>query len=112
MNIITESSKGDVSEKTSTDRFLELADQNWTREKSRLLAKNEGIDLNDDHWEVILYLRKRYLLVGLPAYMREFQNELGRYFLIKGGTSYLSNLFPDGLVTQGSRIANIPEFPC
>ena len=40
-------------------RRSELHDHGWTREKSRKLAEAEGIQLTDDHWAVITYLRNR-----------------------------------------------------
>ena len=39
------------------DRSTELSDQGWDREKSAALAKSEGIDLSDEHWAVIAFLR-------------------------------------------------------
>jgi sulfur relay (sulfurtransferase) DsrC/TusE family protein len=48
-------------------RRKELHDQYWNREKSSQLAHDEGVNLNSDHWAVILYLRKHYLDDGRVA---------------------------------------------
>jgi len=39
-------------------RHDELKQQHWDREKSQLRAKEEGIELSDEHWAVLVYLRK------------------------------------------------------
>jgi tRNA 2-thiouridine synthesizing protein E len=89
-------------------RFMELADQGWERRKSANLAKNEGISLNDEHWAVIVYLRKRYLEHGLPSQARTLATALNQQFSAQGGSKYLHSLFPGGPVAQGSRLANLP----
>ena len=70
------------------DRSKELADQRWDRSQSVALAKSEGIDLNDEHWSVIVFMRNYY-------------------FSGQDGNKYLRQLFSEGPVTQGSRLANL-----
>ena len=88
-------------------RLAELIDQNWSREKSDNLAKSEGIRLTDKHWDVLLYLRKQYLVHGLPRHARITARALAREFSAQGGNKYLYRLFAGGPVTQGSRLANL-----
>ncbi|MCU7807316.1 MAG: TusE/DsrC/DsvC family sulfur relay protein [Candidatus Thiodiazotropha sp. (ex Semelilucina semeliformis)] len=88
-------------------RFMELADQSWNRKKSADLAQREGISLNDEHWAVIVYLRRHYLEHGLPRSARALDNSLNQQFSSLGGSKYLHSLFPDGPVAQGSRLANL-----
>lgn len=88
-------------------RRSELHDHGWTREKSRRLAEAEGIQLTDDHWAVITYLRNRYLKQGLPRHARILAKALKEKFNAEGGTKYLYRLFAGGPVTQGSRLANL-----
>lgn len=89
-------------------RLTELNDQDWSQRRSTELAKNEGVVLNDGHWDVILFLRSYYLEFGLPTFARTTAMALNRHFAIQGGSEYLHGLFNDGPVTQGSRLANIP----
>jgi tRNA 2-thiouridine synthesizing protein E len=89
-------------------RLTELADQSWTRDKSRVLALSEGVDLNDEHWSVIVFLRKYYLHHGLPIHARITAMALGKNFVGLGGNKYLHRFFSGGPVTQGSRFANLP----
>jgi len=88
-------------------RQAELNDQDWNRNKSIHLAKSEGIDLTDKHWDVIVYLRKQYLEHGLPRFARTTARALNRAFSAQGGNRYLYRLFAGGPVTQGSRLANL-----
>ena len=88
-------------------RLVELIDQRWSRSKSTTLAKNEGINLTDKHWDVLVYLRKQYLVHGLPRYARTTARALNKQFAAQGGNKYLHNLFAGGPVTQGSRLANL-----
>ncbi|MGB5260068.1 MAG: TusE/DsrC/DsvC family sulfur relay protein [Gammaproteobacteria bacterium] len=88
-------------------RLAELIDHCWSRNKSTNLAKSEGIKLTDKHWDVIVYLRKRYLKHGLPKYARTTARALNREFSTLGGNKYLYRLFAGGPVTQGSRLANL-----
>jgi len=88
-------------------RLAELIDQKWNRKKSRDLATSEGINLTDEHWDVIVYLRKQYLKHGLPRFARTTARALNRQFAAQGGNKYLYSLFAGGPVTQGSRVANL-----
>lgn len=98
----TETSSSDAG-----DRFTELADQRWGRSKSLARAKNEGIDFTDEHWAVIVFLRKYYLEHGLPITARTTATALNENFSAQGGKKYLRRLFGGGPVTQGSRLANL-----
>jgi tRNA 2-thiouridine synthesizing protein E len=89
-------------------RLTELNNQHWDRSKSMSLAKNEGISLNDGHWNVILFLRSYYLEFGLPRFARTTARALNRHFAANGGSKYLRSLFIEGPVNQGSRLASLP----
>lgn len=87
-----------------------LVDLNdWSEAVATHIAENEGINLTDDHWDVIHFLRKHYdefnispnvvLLVKVLA--KEFGQE-------KGSKDNLYSLFPKGPARQGCRIAGLP----
>jgi tRNA 2-thiouridine synthesizing protein E len=88
-------------------RHTELADQHWDRGKSTALAEAEGVAFNDQHWEVIVFMRKYYLEHGLPISARTTARALNRNFASRGGSGYLRRLFSEGPVSQGSRLANL-----
>lgn len=95
-----------------TMRRDELSNQKWNREKSQKLAAAEGIELNDDHWAVVVFLRKQYLNHGLPENARTTARLLNKHFSKQGGSQYLHRLFCDGPVTQGSRFAGLRTPDC
>jgi tRNA 2-thiouridine synthesizing protein E len=67
-----------------------------------------GLDLTDKHWEVIKFLRVHFENVGAkmpPAH--ELTQTLEERFADQGGLRYLYELFPDGPLNQGGRIAGI-----
>jgi tRNA 2-thiouridine synthesizing protein E len=94
------------------ERLSELANQRWSRGKSLALAQSEGAEFNDEHWAVIVFLRKYYLEHGLPLHARVTAGALNKFFSGRGGNKYLHRLFSGGPVTQGSRLANLPTPAC
>ena len=94
-----------TSSSRKEDRVLEM--QNWDKEKAVELAKIEGIVLTDAHWEIVDYLRSRYLEQGVPESARDIADDLESIFADKGGNKFLRRLFPNGPVTQGCKIAGL-----
>ena len=82
--------------------------ENWDRKVAATLAKDEGIELTDAHWEVVSYLRHFYESTGPIDYARDISAVLEQRFRTKGGLKYVFRLFPNGPVTQGCKIAGIP----
>lgn len=97
----------ETSSSHTGDRLMELAGHNWTRAKSHSRARQEGVELNDEHWDVVVFLRHYYLHHGLPIAARTTARALMERFSGKGGNRYLHRLFAGGPVTQGSRFANL-----
>lgn len=92
-----------------TDRRHDL--EEWSRDRSEAIASEEGVDMTEDHWRVITFLRRYYLEQGLADNARELADELDKAFAEQGGRGYLRRLFPEGPVSQGSRIACLPVPP-
>lgn len=74
----------------------------WTKEIAAEIAREEGIELTDKHFEVLNYLRERQAK-GEPLSIRS----VGKSGIvdIKG----LYDLFPGGPLKKSSRIAGIPK---
>lgn len=96
----------DIASPRRQDRQQDISE--WSREVGSTLGVAEGLKLTDDHWEVIEFLRAYYLENGKPANARVIADALSTRFADRGGRGFLYRLFPDGPVTQGSRIAAIP----
>ncbi|MCW8986301.1 MAG: TusE/DsrC/DsvC family sulfur relay protein, partial [Gammaproteobacteria bacterium] len=105
----------ELSDKEKLEQVLGIHDSDeidtyneWTEDKARAIAKTMDIDLTDEHWEVIRFLRVHFENVGAslpPAH--EFSQTLDERFSDKGGLRYLYELFPDGPLNQGGLIAGI-----
>ena len=84
--------------------------QAWTSELATVFAAEEGITLQDEHWEVIYLLRE---------YFEEFDASPANRALVKyvklklgpskGSSIYLMSLFPGSPARVGSRIAGLPK---
>lgn len=82
---------------------------NWSVDDARQAAKEQGMELNDDHIKVMLFLRDFYVEYGWPKQTHELSRILGKEFDELGGKKYLHKLFPDGPLAQGSKLAGLPE---
>jgi len=97
----------EISGNAFATRLSDLNAQNWNRNKSQKLAKLEGLDLNDEHWAVISFLRSYYLWNGNQLNESQILEALNQHFLKLGGEEYLNKLFNEGVIAQGRRLANI-----
>ena len=104
---ITDAHEIETAGQSVSDRIAELGEQNWSRDKSQSLANKEDINLSNEHWAVIVFLRKYYMQHGLPTHARKIATALNEHFVSQGGNEYLYQLFPKGPVSQGSRIAKL-----
>jgi len=85
--------------------------ESWSEAKAKAWAEDEGLKLDGVHWEVIHFLRDRYIHDGQAKSGRHVLEALEREFASRGGKRYLYTLFPGGPVTQGSRLAGLPLPP-
>jgi TusE/DsrC/DsvC family sulfur relay protein len=76
--------------------------QQWTREMAPEIAKEEGIELTEKHYEVLMYLRDRFLKSETLTIRGVGKSGIVD---IKG----LYDLFPGGPLKKSSRIAGIPK---
>lgn len=91
------------------DRMHELA--GWNKETGEKIAEQENIRMTPAHWDVVHFLRQHYLENGRARSARDLGDALEQAFADQGGRKYLYELFPDGPVAQGCRIARIPAPP-
>jgi len=72
------------------------------------LAAAEGIKLSRGHFDVIEYLRDDYYRHGPRQHSGQLLDALERRFVERGGIRYLSQLFPNGSLSQAMKIAGLP----
>ncbi len=85
----------------SDEGYLTDATQ-WTKEIGAEIAKEEGVEMSDEHWAVVDFIRQ------------SFQNEesLSIRSIGKRGPASIKEfyaLFPGGPLKKASRIAGIPK---
>ena len=76
--------------------------QQWNKEVGLELAKEEGIEMTERHWEVIAFLQDQYKK-EIPLSVRK----IGKSGVLTIKEFY--ELFPDGPLKISSKIAGIPK---
>ena len=82
------------------------APDNWDINKAQETAKNDGVKLSDDHWDLIRALQEYYSKVEFPN-LRQIKDALDEKFHSRGGMKYLYQIIPGGPVAQGCRLAGL-----
>lgn len=84
--------------------------QQWNIEIAAIIAELEEIEMTDDHWQVIDYVRKFYdefntspSIRPLIKYLKKVLDEE------KSNSLYLQILFPEGPAKQATKIAGLPK---
>ena len=83
----------------------------WSEEQAIALAKQDGLELGDDHLAIIRYLRDCYADHGGTINARMLTHTLEEEFAGLGGHRYLYTLFPLGPIAQASHYAGLPIPP-
>ena len=89
--------------------LLEDYQDAWDEGLAEYMAKQEGLELTDEHWEVINFLRKFYFKYGLTPMVRLLVKYMRQHHGERITEEYLYQLFPQGPSRQGSRIAGLNE---
>ncbi len=89
----------------SIDSFSN-APAGWSPELARQIAEDDGIELSDDHWEVISALQEYYGKVEFPK-LRQVKDALNEKFHSKGGMRYLHQVIPTGPIAGGCKLAGL-----
>ena len=80
----------------------------WDDNVASLLARQEGIELGEEHWKIIRFMRKHYderqIAADARFVKRLLADELGYG---KDAGSRLHELFPYGYVKQACKIAGM-----
>lgn len=94
-----------------TDEEGYLTDINeWNEDVAKVLAQNENIDMTEQHWEVINFLREYYNEFQIAPAVRVLTKAIGKQLgEDKGNSKYLYELFPYGPAKQACKIAGLPK---
>jgi TusE/DsrC/DsvC family sulfur relay protein len=93
---------------TDAEGYIKNLDE-WSEDFARARAREENLNLTDEHWQVIRFLRDYYHEHGVQAQVRvmipHFREAWGEE---RGNNHYLHELFPvGGPQKQGNRLAGL-----
>ena len=92
---------------TFDGRLVNLSD--WTPEIAKAIAKEEGLELTDAHYDIINLMRDYYFTYNIAPILKLLKREIARKFGPERATDEaINSLFPGGVQYQGSKIAGIP----
>ena len=82
----------------------------WTPAVATQMAKRDGLELTENHWQVINFLREYYTEYAFAPAVRILTRAVGKKLGPEMGNSrYLYQLFPDGPAKQACRYAGLPK---
>jgi dissimilatory sulfite reductase related protein len=94
---------------TDKEGFLQDLSE-WSPELAKHMAELDDLELTDDHWEVINYIREYYEDYRIAPAVRILIKAMGRRLgRDKGNSRYLYQLFPYGPAKQACRYAGLPK---
>jgi tRNA 2-thiouridine synthesizing protein E len=88
------------------DPDFPFAPPDWNREDALKIAKNMGIEMDSDRWEIVHALHE-YYAHHEKIRVRELLDALDEKFHHKGGGRFLLQKFPNGPINQGCRIGGL-----
>ncbi|HHQ42339.1 MAG TPA: TusE/DsrC/DsvC family sulfur relay protein [Chromatiales bacterium] len=99
---------GKVLETDEEGYLKNLSD--WSPEVAEYMAKQDGLELTDNHWEVINFLREYYEEYQIAPAVRVLTKAIGKKLgPDKGNSKYLYELFPYGPAKQACKYAGLPK---
>lgn len=82
----------------------------WNEELAQQIADAEKIEMSEEHWEVVNFLREYYEEYQIAPAIRVLVKAVGkRLGKEKGNNKYLYKLFPYGPAKQACKIAGLPK---
>lgn len=82
----------------------------WSPALGMHIAGQDGIELTEEHWEVIHYFREYYEDYNIPPPMRMVMRVFKKAFGDDNANSrYLHGLFPEGPTKTASKYAGLPK---
>jgi len=88
--------------------LVTLAD--WVPEVANVMAEIDEIELTDEHWDILNFLREYYeeyqIAPAVRVLTKAVAKKLGKE---KGNSKYLYQLFPYGPGKQACKFAGLPK---
>lgn len=86
-----------------------VAPETWDKDFACLLAKEEGLELNEDYWSILYFMREYWRDHRIAPDVRHVLKYLvdDKDIDKKGAKQHLFKLFPYGYVKQACKIAGM-----
>lgn len=85
-----------------------LGIDSWSEQEAIRRADEIGIELTENRWDIVLFVRDYFRGRGTEATAREIMTALEDEYAQDGGKRWLYRQFPGGPVYQASLIAGVP----
>ncbi|MCX7174704.1 MAG: TusE/DsrC/DsvC family sulfur relay protein [Proteobacteria bacterium] len=86
-----------------------LIEADFSDEAVRVIAAAEGIELTEDHWKVVGFLRDKYREDGHTPNFRAMLKQVSEEVIPGCDSKALYDLFPIGPAKQGCKVAGLPQ---
>ena len=84
--------------------------QEWNTQIAEHIAKEQEIELTDNHWEILNLVREFYTQYQTSPSIRALVNAIKiKYGAEKGNSIYVHRLFPGGAASQATLLAGVPK---
>ncbi len=82
----------------------------WNKELAQVIAETEDIEMTDEHWAVVNFLRDYYeeyqIAPAVRVLIKAIKKSMGPDV---GNNKYMYELFPYGPAKQACKIAGLPK---
>lgn len=94
---------------TTDNGYLEDAND-WNEEVAKVIAEGEEIEMTQEHWDVVSYLRDEHFdNNGNEPNERTILKEMGKKWGRKVSSKEMYEMFPQMPSKQGRKIAGLPQ---
>jgi tRNA 2-thiouridine synthesizing protein E len=82
----------------------------WEPGVAEIMSKEDDLQLTDEHWDIINFLREYYEEYQIAPAVRVLTKAIGKKLgKDKGNSKYLYELFPYGPAKQACKYAGLPK---
>ena len=84
--------------------------EDWSEAVAEAIAKGDGIEMTQEHWDIVHYLRDEHINNGgNEPNERTIMKDMGKKWGSKPNSKYMYGLFPNMPSKQGRKIAGLPQ---
>ena len=81
----------------------------WSEDACKAMAAEDELELTDQHWDIIKYLREEHIDNGEEPNERTIMKAMGKIWGSKPSSKIMYGLFPGTPSKQGRKLAGLPQ---